>query len=247
MRYAFYLPMCGILLSAGQPLLADEAGSQSPPIQAGTESAPAPSPFSLESAVNAVLSFVREHGLAVLVIVAGTLAAYYLFKLVCRRAAFMMTRAGEAATEGERAARARVLAGYLLPIGRILIGFGGLILLLGEFDVPVTALWAVLSTVLAMVAIGFVAVWSVLSNAFCSVILLMFQPFRVGQRIEMPASGVGGKVVNFNMLFTTLQAEDGDLVQLPNNTFFQQPVRCRRGEKGVSLDEQLFKSEEAEG
>ena len=233
MRYVIYLLVCGVMLSAAPPLWAhdEETESKVP----GTQSA-------LDSAMNAV----REHGLAVLLIVAGTLVAYYLFKLVCRRAAYMMTRSSDAATEQERAARARVLAGYLLPIGRVLIGFGGVILLLGEFDVPVAALWAVLSTLLAMVAIGFVAVWSVLSNAFCSVILLMFQPFRVGNRIEMPVSGVAGKVVNFNMLFTTLQADDGDLIQLPNNTFFQQPVRCRRGDKTVSLDEQLFKGEEAE-
>ncbi len=242
MRNAIYLLVCGSVMLAGQPLLADETEAQSPPAPVESESASAQSQFSFD----AVLDFAREHGLAVLVIVVGTLVAYYLFKLVCRRAAYMMTRTGEAATKQERAARARVLAGYLLPIGRIVIGFGGLILLLGEFDFPVTALWALLSTVLAMVAIGFVAVWSVLSNAFCSVILLMFQPFRVGNRIEMPVSGVAGRVVNFNMLFTTLEAEDGDLVQLPNNTFFQQPVRCRRGDKGVSLDEQLFKGEEAE-
>ena len=41
-----------------------------------------------------------------------------------------------------------------------------LLLSLGFFGVSVSTLWATLSGVLALVALGFVAVWSVLSNVF---------------------------------------------------------------------------------
>ncbi|MEQ8667784.1 MAG: mechanosensitive ion channel [Pirellulales bacterium] len=63
--------------------------------------------------------------------------------------------------------------------------------------------------VFALVAIGFVAVWSVLSNTLCSLILMAVRPFRVGDTISFPPDDYRGKVVNFNMIFTTLETGDG--------------------------------------
>lgn len=106
--------------------------------------------------------------------------------------------------------------------------------------------WTLLSTVLALVAIGFVAVWSVLSNVLCSVMLLIVRPFQVGDVIELSGQDTKGKVVNFNLLFTILRGEDGDLVQIPNNVFFQTPIRRRLGETTVNLEEQLHKEDNTE-
>ena len=58
------------------------------------------------------------------------------------------------------------------------------LLILQQIGVSMNSVWAVLSAVVAMIAIGFVAVWSVLSNLLCTVMLLIFQPFRVGDEIE---------------------------------------------------------------
>ncbi len=99
--------------------------------------------------------------------------------------------------------------------------------------------WAVLSTVLALVAIGFVAVWSVLSNVLCSLLLILARPFRVGDTVDLPAQGLGGKVVDFTLFFTMMKEESGDLIQVPNNMFFQTPIRRRLGEVTRGLDEQL--------
>jgi small-conductance mechanosensitive channel len=87
--------------------------------------------------------------------------------------------------------------------------------------------------VFALVAIGFVAVWSVLSNTLCSLILMVVRPFRVGDTIGFPPDDYRGKVVNFNMIFTTLETDDGLLLQVPNNTFFHVPS-CARKEVGTS-------------
>ncbi len=97
--------------------------------------------------------------------------------------------------------------------------------------------WALISTVLALVAIGFVAVWSVLSNVLCSLLLLLARPFRIGDTITVPAQGLSGKVVDFTLLFTILEEESGDLVQVPNNMFFQTPIRRRLGEATRGLNE----------
>lgn len=106
-------------------------------------------------------------------------------------------------------------------------------------------LWAALTAVLAMVAIGFVAVWSVLSNTLCSVILMIARPFNVGDEIEFPGDELGGKVINFNLIFTTLRDSDGYLVQVPNNTFFQKPIRRKVGQGTVRLGEQADRAEHA--
>jgi small-conductance mechanosensitive channel len=94
--------------------------------------------------------------------------------------------------------------------------------------------------VFALVAIGFVAVWSVLSNTLCSLILMAVRPFRVGDTIGFPPDDYRGKVVNFNMIFTTLETDDGLLLQVPNNTFFQRPIMRKKGSWQIGLQDQLY-------
>ena len=101
--------------------------------------------------------------------------------------------------------------------------------------------------VFALVAIGFVAVWSVLSNTLCSLILMIVRPFRVGDTIGFPPDDYRGKVVNFNMIFTTLQTEDGLLLQVPNNTFFQRPIMRKKGSWHIGLRDQLYERADASG
>lgn len=96
--------------------------------------------------------------------------------------------------------------------------------------------------VFALVAIGFVAVWSVLSNTLCSLILMAVRPFRVGDTIGFPPDEYRGKVVNFNMIFTTLETDDGMLLQVPNNTFFQRPIMRKKGVCQIALQDQLYES-----
>lgn len=104
---------------------------------------------------------------------------------------------------------------------------------------------AAVTGVLALVAIGFVAVWSVLSNTLCSLILIITRPFRVGDTLTFPPDTWGGKVVNFNMLFTTLETEDGSFLQVPNNTFFQRPMLRSKGQEQIMLGEQLYRRQNA--
>ncbi len=121
--------------------------------------------------------------------------------------------------------------------------------------------WALMSTMLAALALGFVAAWSVLSNATAAMLILVFRPFRVGDEVELleltNGYPLGGRVLDMNLLYTTLEvAEDDDdgpqqppeegaprrvtaprepappdrpqrLVRVPNNMFFQRPVRTR--------------------
>ncbi|HEU4581172.1 MAG TPA: mechanosensitive ion channel domain-containing protein [Polyangiaceae bacterium] len=136
----------------------------------------------------------------------------------------------------------------LAPIsraGRVLINAGSLVLLLGILGFNLGGIWAMLATVVGMVAIGFVAVWSVLSNALCTLIILVYRPFEVGDELEFAGEPVQGKVVDLNFIYTTLRAADGSCLQVPNNLFLQRVVRRRRGTARVSLATQLGADEPA--
>lgn len=128
---------------------------------------------------------------------------------------------------------------------------------LGFFGVSVNTLWAALSGVLALVALGFVAVWSVLSNVLCSVLLIIFPPFRIGDEIEIqePTANfsVKGKVVSINMLMTSLEVAEesptdsgGTVMRVPNNIFFQKYVRCIPGKGTQSLKKYMAEQRETE-
>jgi small-conductance mechanosensitive channel len=104
---------------------------------------------------------------------------------------------------------------------------------------------AAVTGVFALLAIGFVAVWSVLSNTLCSLMLMIVRPFRVGDSLAFPPDDLRGKVVNFNMLFTTLETDEGLLLQVPNNMFFQRPIVRKKGKWHVGLADQLYEKEDA--
>jgi small-conductance mechanosensitive channel len=105
--------------------------------------------------------------------------------------------------------------------------------------------WAAITAVTALVAIGFVAVWSVLSNTLCSLLLMISRPFEIGDTVEIAPDALRGRVVNFTLLFTTLRREDGTLIQVPNNLFFQRVIVRQRGQQTIGLHEQLSREQDA--
>ena len=131
-----------------------------------------------------------------------------------------------------------------------------ILLCLGFFGVSVGTLWAALSGMLALIAVGFIAVWSVLSNILCSILLIIFPPFRIGDEIEIqePTSSffVRGKVVGTNMLYTSLESTNPEdeaestILRVPNNIFFQKYVRCIPGKGTESLQKFIARSQEQE-
>ncbi len=106
---------------------------------------------------------------------------------------------------------------------------------LQQAGVSVEHLWAAISAFFVLIAVGFVAVWSVLSNILCSILLIVFAPFRIGDEIELieptsSSTGLKGKVIGLNILFTTLEqisSETGETfhLEVPNNIFFQKTIR----------------------
>lgn len=113
--------------------------------------------------------------------------------------------------------------------------------------------WALISAGLAAVALGFVAAWSMLSNATAALLILTFRPFRQGETVELVepnGTAIGGRVIDINLMFTTLsvlqeeqpQAEAPQYLHIPNNLFFQKMLRTRssheRGSKATFFSQQ---------
>lgn len=196
-------------------------------------------------ALGRLLDWLFEHGPPIVGILLGVWLIRWLLRVGVRRLVRLLTVFGGRGDEAERKHRAAILAGLLNRIGGFLVLLGGILLILAEVGVEIAPLWTLVSAVLAMIAIGFVAVWSVVSNTLCALMLLLYQPFKVGSTIELTATGTRGTVINFNLIYTTLQSEEGDLIEVPNNTFFQQPIRHREKETCIGLDEQLPREADA--
>lgn len=153
------------------------------------------------------------------------LAAAVLLNYVVRRALLLIAH------------RTSLTEQEVLPVHRVLkwlIGCAAFVLILSAFGVNISGFWGILSTILAMIAIGFVAVWSVLSNTLCTVIIMLFRPFSVGDEIEVMGDPVKGHVIDLNFVYTTIDAGDGSVMQVPNNLFFQKVIRRRHAAMPVS-------------
>lgn len=124
------------------------------------------------------------------------------------------------------------------------------ILVLQQLGVSVSHIVAGLLTVAGMVAIGFIAVWSILSNIMSSLLLIAFNAFRIGDEIEViePAGsdrGLRGRVIGFNVMYTTIEeavdpGSEALMVQIPNNIFFQKSLRRKAGAATESLGQHLL-------
>lgn len=128
---------------------------------------------------------------------------------------------------------------------RWLVRIVTIVLVLGVFGFELGGLWAMISTVLAMVAIGFVAVWSLLSNTSATVLLVILRPFQVGDDLELPSENMRGRVVDLNFFFTTLITHDGHEWRVPNNLFFQKVTKRKPGLHLHTLAHQLNSPEPA--
>ncbi len=126
---------------------------------------------------------------------------------------------------------ARRLVGFV-------IGFGALLLILERLGVSGAVLWTAFTGFAAVAAVAFFAAWSVLSNIFCALLILITRPFRLHDHIELVDAGdkpgIGGRVIDMNLIYVTVEErplQGGEAtLRLPNSLFFQRATRRWRGE-----------------
>jgi len=121
------------------------------------------------------------------------------------------------------------------------VAYGAAILLILErWGVSGSVLWTALTGFTAVAAVAFFAAWSVLSNIFCTLLILTTRPFRLHDHIELVDNGdkpgLKGRVVDINLIYTTLQESNADgedtVLQIPNSQFFQRSTRRWRNDAG---------------
>ncbi|OOG83053.1 MULTISPECIES: mechanosensitive ion channel family protein [Pseudomonas] len=145
---------------------------------------------------------------------------------------------------GERYPFPPQLVIILRGVLRWLIMGSAVLVVLERLGVSATVLWTALSGFVAVAAVAFFAIWSVLSNLLCAVLIYTVGPFRLGDVVELVDTtdkpGIKGRVVAINLLYTTLiEPEElgtgSAMVQVPNSLFFQRSVRRWRGSEAFPV------------
>lgn len=120
---------------------------------------------------------------------------------------------------------------------RFVIYGAAFLLILERMGVSATVLWTAFTGFAAVGAVAFFAAWSVLSNIFCTVLILTTRPFRLYDYVELLENGekpgLRGRIVDIRLVYTILQEtggeREGTTLQVPNNLFFQRVVRRWHG------------------
>ena len=141
--------------------------------------------------------------------VVAILAAFYVLAKVLKRV--IITAAGRLQLDQN-------LIALFARVSSVMVMVFGLVTALGTVGVDVSALVAGLG--LTGFALGF-ALKDTISNLLSGVLILLYQPFQVGDRIKI--SSFEGLVVSIDLRYTKLEA-DSSTVLVPNAKLFTDPI-----------------------
>ncbi len=105
------------------------------------------------------------------------------------------------------------------------------LVILGVWGVSVSGLWTFLASVGTLVGVGFLATWTMISNATATLLITIWRPSRLGQDVELLPENLKGRVIDRNLMFTALREKSGTILQIPNNLFFQKMFRVTASEQ----------------
>jgi small-conductance mechanosensitive channel len=106
-----------------------------------------------------------------------------------------------------------------------LLYFAGIVLLILTWGFSIQNIWVTITGFIGLVAIGFFAVWSVLSNIFAGFILFFSRILQIGRKIEILPEGISGTVEEVNFFFIVLKDESQNEILIPNNMIFQKTIK----------------------
>lgn len=142
------------------------------------------------------------------------LLIFAIFVLLGRAVRFMVGRIARARRDSG-AAQALNLAASAADVALL---FAGMITALGTIGIDVSALVAALG--LTGFALGF-ALRDALSSLLAGCLILVYHPFRPGEKISV--AGSEGTVVEINLRYTTLESE-GKRILVPNSVLYTNTI-----------------------
>jgi small conductance mechanosensitive channel len=147
-------------------------------------------------------------------------------RLAVALAIFVAFRLGAAALEAAvtRLGRRRHLDDDLIRLlgrlTRLMAAAFGFLTAIGTLGIDIKALVAGLG--LTGFALGF-ALKDIISNSLAGILILIYKPFRRGDRIDV--AGSSGQVETIDLRYTTLTIEEGGRVLVPNSTLFTNSIK----------------------
>jgi len=103
------------------------------------------------------------------------------------------------------------------------------LLVLDAWGVGLAGLWGLLVSAITVIGVGFLATWAMASNFTASFFLTIWRPFRLGDTVVLLPENTAGQVTERNLMFTVLREQDGSIINVPNNFFFQKMFRVISG------------------
>lgn len=163
------------------------------------------------SAANVMVALITNYGLrvvgAIAILIAGWIAARLVHAAIVR-ACLHSSRID------------RTIAFFLASGARYAVLIFTVVAVLASFGIATTSIVAVLGA--AGLAIG-LALQGTLSNLAAGLMLVLFRPFHVGDRIE--TTGVGGTVREINLFYSEVDTDANVRVVVPNGMLWGQIVK----------------------
>ncbi len=104
-----------------------------------------------------------------------------------------------------------------------------LMLALEIWGISLGGLWTLAVSAVTVVGVGFLATWTMISNVTASFFITIWRPFHLGDTVEVLPEGLKGRVIDRNLMFVAVREDDGAVIRIPNNLFFQKMFRVIDG------------------
>lgn len=175
-----------------------------------------------DNAASTLVTLVTTYGLRVIGALAILIGGWTVARLVHRLVTRLFLRAPHVD---------RTVALFLANGVRYLIVGFTMVAVLTTFGIATTSFVAVLGAF--GVAVG-LALQGTLSNLAAGIMLIVFRPFHVGDRIE--TGGVAGTTQEINLFFTEIDADDNTRIIIPNGKLWGEIVRVPTHHDTMRLD-----------
>lgn len=163
-----------------------------------------------------VKNWLQKNGIAITLKVVVVIVILLIFKLIAN----LVKRLVKRTIGREESSFSNLMGHFLVSISGKLVMIIGILVALSQLGMRVAPLLAGLG--IAGFIVGF-ALQDVLSNFASGVMILIYQPFDVGDLIEVPEAR--GHVRHMNLVSTTILTSDNQKLVVPNNKIWGNIIR----------------------